>query len=140
MSYRTLEHTGDLAVEATASSLAELFGECLRALTDCLTRLDRVRHGESRELAIVAPELDQLLVDFLNEVIYRYETEGLVFSDAQLAVSEIDQGWSLSGSLGGEAFDLSRHGLKTLIKAATYHQLSVRSRPEGWIARIVFDI
>jgi len=66
--------------------------------------------------------------------------EGFVFCDAALTLTETDQGWSLSGSVRGEVFDLKRHGLKTLIKAATYHQLVVRPCPDGWIARIIFDI
>lgn len=140
MPYRTLEHTADLGVEVTSTSLEGLFGETLRAFTDCLTRLERVTPSESRELLIVAPELDQLLVDLLNELIYLHETEALVFADARLTLTETDDGWSLSGSVRGEAFDLERHGLKTLIKAATYHQLSVLPGPDGWIATILFDI
>jgi SHS2 domain-containing protein len=140
MPYRNVEHTADLGVEVTAASLEGLFCESLRAFTDCLTRLERVTPSETRELAITAPELDQLLVGLLNELIYLHETEALVFSDAALTLTETDLGWSLSGSARGEVLDLSRHGLKTLIKAATYHQLSVRPCPDGWIARIIFDI
>lgn len=140
MPYRTLEHTADLGVEVTAATLEGLFGETLRAFTDCLTRLERVTASESREVSIKAPEPDQLLIDLLNELIYLHETEALVFSDALLTLAETDDGWSLSGSVRGEAFDLERHGLKTLIKAATYHQLSVQPGPDGWIARIIFDI
>jgi SHS2 domain-containing protein len=140
MPYRTLEHTADLAIEVMGASLEELFAESLFALTDCMTRVERVRPRESREVALVAPALDQLLVVFLNEGIWLHETEALVFSEADLSVAEGDQEWSLTGNLRGEVFDLHRHGLKTLIKAVTYHQLSVGPGPDGWIARVIFDI
>jgi SHS2 domain-containing protein len=140
MPYRTLEHTGDLAIEVMGASLDELFAESLFALTDCMTRVEKVTPRDSREVALAAPALDQLLVVFLNEGIWLHETEALVFSAADLSVAEVDQGWSLTGTLRGEAFDLHRHGLKTLIKAVTYHQLSVESGSEGWVARLVFDI
>ena len=55
-------------------------------------------------------------------------------------VTETEEGWSLSGVVAGERFELSRHGLKTLLKAVTYHQLSVRRDRDGWVARVIFDI
>ena len=140
MAYHPLEHTADLGIEATAATLEELFAECLRAQTDSLTRLDRVEEKESRELKLASPELPDLLVDFLSESIYLYETEGLVLASASLVVAETEDGWSLSGRVSGERFELSRHGLKTLLKAVTYHQLSVRRDRNGWIARVIFDI
>jgi SHS2 domain-containing protein len=108
MPYRTLEHTGDLAIEVMGASLDELFAESLFALTDCMTRVEKVTPRDSREVALAAPALDQLLVVFLNEGIWLHETEALVFSAADLSVAEVDQGWSLTGTLRGEAFDLHR--------------------------------
>jgi len=140
MAYHSLEHTADLGVEATAGSLAELFAECLRAQTDCLTRLDRVEEKETREMRLVSPDLPDLLVDFLSEAIYLYETAGLVLASADVEVTETAEGWLLSGAVAGERFELSRHGLKTLLKAVTYHQLSVRRDRNGWAARVIFDI
>lgn len=140
MTYRTLDHTADLAIEVTAASLESLFAESVLALTDCMTRLGRVVPEQVCEVTLVAPEPDQLLVELLNEVIYLYETADLVFSEASLSLTETDSGWSIAGTLGGEEFDLERHGLKTLIKAVTYHQLSVRSSPDGWLASIVLDL
>lgn len=140
MAYQPLDHTGDLGVEVTAASLAELFAESIRAQTDCLTRLERVAEKESRRVEMTAPELPDLLVDFLSEAIYLYETEGLVMARAIVEVTRGDDGWSVIGVLRGEPFELARHGLKTLLKAVTYHQLSVRQHRDVWTARIIFDI
>jgi len=140
MAYHPLEHTADLGIEASADSLEELFAECLRAQTDCLTRLDRVAEKESRELQLAASDLPDLLVDFLSEAIYLHETQGLVLAGAKLKVWESDGVWALSGVVTGEEFELSRHGLKTLLKAVTYHQLSVHRRGDKWVARVIFDI
>jgi len=140
MTYRLLEHTADLGIEASADSLDEIFAECLRALTDCLTRLDRVVSVKTRDLDLAAPDLPQLMVDFLSEAVYLHEAEGLVLADANVAVEKTPEGWSLSGVVSGETFDIERHGLKTLIKGVTYHQLSVQSHEGKWVARIIFDI
>ena len=55
-------------------------------------------------------------------------------------MSATDEGWTLSGELSGERFDLARHGLKILLKAVTYHRLEVRPHAGGWLARVLFDI
>lgn len=140
MAYRPIEHTADLGIEVVADSLADLFSECLRGQTDCLTRLDRVEKRVHHELGLVAPELTDLLVDFLGEAIYLHETAGLVFADAKLEVGRTDRGWALSGVASGELFDLPRHGFKTLLKAVTYHEICVEQRGDGWFARVIFDI
>ena len=140
MVYRLIEHTADLAIEVTAASLEQLFSECLRAQTDCMTRLERVEAKQTRKISIVAPDLSRLLVDFLTEAIYLHETEGLVLSAAEVAIKEVDSKWCLLGSVGGEEFELSRHGLKTLLKAVTYHQISIERRCGQWTAQVIFDI
>ena len=140
MPYHLIEHTADLGIEASAESLEELFVECLRAQTDCLTRLSRVELRETRMLKLEASDLPQLLVEFLSEAIFLHETAGLVLADARVAVTRTDRGWQLAGSVAGERFELERHGLKTLLKAVTYHQLSVDRCGDEWRARVIFDI
>lgn len=140
MAYRILEHTADVGIEVTAGDLDELFCECLRGLTDCLTRLRSVGTGQTRKVHLLAPDLARLLVEFLEEAIYLHETTGLVFADARVAVVEAEDGWQLDGELAGEPFDLDRHGLRTLVKAVTFHQLSVELQGDRWIARVIFDI
>lgn len=140
MSYRLLDHTGDLGIQTRAATLDGLFVECLRAQTDCLTRLDRVEPRQSRKVSLTAPELPMLLVDFLSELIYLYETQGLVFANGELEIAEKAGKWSLDGRVTGETFEIERHGLKTLLKAVTYHRLVVRPTTAGWQARVIFDI
>jgi SHS2 domain-containing protein len=140
MAYRLLEHTADLGVEVQGQSLNDLFAECVAALTDCLTRHDRVQPMETRRLALTAPDLEQILVALLTEVVVLFEIEGLVFRRAEVAVEQSEKQCSLTATLQGEPFDLNRHGFKTLVKAVTYHGLSIRQGRAGWRARIVFDI
>lgn len=140
MAYRLIDHTADLGIEASAACLDELFVECLRALTDCMTRLDRIATHEARTVSLQAPDLERLLVQWLSEAIYRHEAEGLVFAEASVEVGRDETGWRLTGELRGEEFDAERHGLKTLVKAVTYHQLRVRRQKRGWQARVILDL
>lgn len=140
MSYRQLEHTADLGVEVSADSLNQLFEECLRAQTDCVTRLDRIVANETRSWTLSASDLPQLLVDFLSEAIYLFETQEIVLADAEVRVASTESGWSLSAVVSGEKFELERHGLKTLLKAVTYHRLKVDREGPAWVAQVIFDI
>ena len=140
MAYRFLDHAGDLGLEVTASSLPELFSEALRGLTDSLVDVKTVSISASRSIEIEAPDLEILLVDWLNEAIVLYETEGWVFSTASVRIEQARSRWSLAGSASGEPYDSERHGLKTLVKAVTLHNLSLEQRPSGWHARVILDL
>jgi SHS2 domain-containing protein len=140
LAYRFLDHTADLGIEVRAVALPELFVEALRGLTDSMVDLQRVSASVSRDVELESLDLESLFVDWLNEVIVWYETEGLVLSDARIRLEEADSGWRLTGSVRGESYDPEWHGLKTLIKAVTYHQLSIEHRPEGWRASFILDL
>ena len=140
MAYRLIEHTADVGIEATGRTLEELFRECLGALTDCLTRRRDIEPVDCFEVELAAPDLGQLLVDFLQESIFLYETVGVVFADARVAVRQDRGAWHLTAELVGEVHDPDRHGLGTLIKAVTYHQLRVERHDDGWRARVILDI
>ena len=98
-----------------------------------MDRFRRPRH-------VAAPDLDLLMVDFLSELLYRFDTRGWLTRDAQVEVRERDGGWELQGTLVGERHDAKRHPIKILIKAVTYHGLQIAQRDGVWNARVVLDI
>lgn len=140
MPYHFLDHTGDIAVSLSGQSLAELFGDAAVAFTDSITAVDKVEPKRPEEVNVDAPELDLLLVDFLSELLYRFDTRGWLTRFAEVELHEQDGGWSLQGTLRGERLEPSRHDVKVLIKAVTYHGLHVRHAEGGWTATVVFDI
>ncbi len=140
MPFRPVEHTADLALEAEAATAETLFAEALRGLTDSITLLDRVGTGTTRRVALHAPALDSLLVDWLTEAIYLFEVENLLFRDAEVKLFEDSDGWRLEALLDGEPADPYRHPIKILLKAVTYHHLAVHPTPTGWRAHVIFDI
>ena len=102
--------------------------------------LESIEPRRAEELDVAAPELDLLLVDFLSELLYRFDTRGWLTRRAEVEVRALDGGWELQGTSVGERLDPTRHGTKVLIKAVTYHGLEVVQRAALWTARIVFDI
>jgi SHS2 domain-containing protein len=140
MPYQFFDHTGDVAVTLTGTSIRELFEAAAAAFTDSLTVVSRVEPKRPEEVDIAAPELDLLLVDFLSELLYRFDTRGWLTRQAEVEVRECDAGWVLEGTLIGERLDPARHPLKVLIKAVTYHGLEVIQRDGLWRADVIFDI
>ena len=140
MAYAFFDHTGDIGVTLTGRTLDELFRSSALAFTDTITPLGAVEPRRPEELDVAAPELDLLLVDFLSELLYRFDTRGWLTREANVEVRERDGGWELQGTLIGERHDPAHHPVKILIKAVTYHGLQVVEREGTWTANIVFDI
>ena len=140
MGYRFIDHTADVAADLTGRTVEELFTSAAQALTDTITHLDAVRPVVTQSVTLESGALDDLLVDWLNELLYRFEVQNVLVSDATVTIEESDGRWTLGATVAGEMFDTSRHPSRVGIKSATYHNLEVRQSSDGWRARIVFDI
>src|ERR1051326_3065666 len=140
MGYAFIDHTADVAADLWGPTLPQLFHSAAQALTDTLTSLDRVHPALTQSVTLEAAGLDDLLVDWLNELLYRFEVQNMLFVEANVTVDERDTRWFLDGTIAGEPFDSARHRSRVLVKGATYHGLHVARDADGWRARIVFDI
>lgn len=140
MGYTFIDHTADVAAELSADTVERLFSYAAQALTDTITDLSSVVPSVTQSVTLEAGSLEDLLVDFLNELLYRFEVQNMLVSDTTVALREVDHRWYLEASIGGEPFDPARHPARVLIKSATYHGLRVTRESGAWRARIVFDI
>jgi SHS2 domain-containing protein len=140
MGYQFFDHTSDIGVRLTGRTREALFASAAVAFTDTITAIKAVEPRRPEEVVVAAPELDLLLVDFLSELLYRFDTRGWVTREAQIELRERDGGWALEGTLLGEKLDAARHRVKILIKAVTYHGLHIIETDGEWQANIVFDI
>jgi SHS2 domain-containing protein len=138
--YEYFDHTADIGVELRNTTLSGLFADASAAFSDSITALPGVEPKRPEEVDVDAPELDLLLVDFLSELLYRFDTRGWLTRDAELEVHEKDGGWSLQGTLRGERLDPRRHPVKHTIKAVTYPGLRVQQTDGVWTARVVLVV
>jgi SHS2 domain-containing protein len=79
-------------------------------------------------------------VDWLNELLYRFEVQNMLVATADVRVGDKGGRWDLDGTVAGEPFDPSRHPTRVLVKSATYHGLHVTRDGGTWRARVLFDI
>ncbi|MBN1613279.1 MAG: archease [Deltaproteobacteria bacterium] len=135
--YKVFKHTADLGLEIYGRSLPELFTHAALALFELLTDLHRVKPNGRWTLAVSGTDREDLLVNYLREVLYLYNGKGLLLSD--FSITDMEEGF-LRGEARGESFDASKHTIKKEIKAVTYHQASIRQTAKGWQGRIVVDV
>lgn len=137
MSYRLTPHTADIGAEIEAETLEGLFADAATALADLLVESGEIRPVESRSVRVAAEGLPELLVEWLSELIFRLDTEGLVFRTFEFARLEAE---GLEATVRGEPLDPDRHAPGREVKAVTWHDLQVERTGGGWKARLLFDL
>ena len=135
--YRRISHTADLGMIVRGSSLPDLFANAAWAFFDIMIEEKRVEPKGKKEIMVQAPDRETLLISWLGEFLFLFETQGLVFShfEIHLLTPEI-----LRATARGERYDPKKHPYKTAIKAVTYHQLRIYKKNGIWRARVIFDL
>ena len=135
--FETFEHTADLGLRIRAPDLDTLFVEAAQALFAAIVEdLGTVDPRQKLEVKLAGDDRAYLLFDWLNELLFRFDTEHLLFGRFELQVDEA----GLSGTAWGEPLDRSRHALDHEVKAITYHGLRVEQAADGWLAEVIVDI
>ena len=135
--FEFVDHTGDLGVRVSGESLPRLFEQAAEALTFILTDPETIRIKKTRKLLLKAKTDEELLITWLNEFVYLFDTEGLLFKAFEV-LSIHDH--HLEALAQGEIYIEGRHPIKTAVKAATYHQLKIENHQGVWTAQVIFDL
>lgn len=136
-SHRLFEHTADMGIEASGDDLEDLFVHSALGLREMIFGESRAEPLEVRSVEISGDAEGELLVNWLNEILFLYETRG--FFPDEFSIAEMKEG-HLRGTIRGESFDPDRHGVEREVKAVTYHQLQVEKTDNGWHTRILVDL
>ena len=135
MSFEEISHTADVKIRARALTPDALFTDAFLALMQVVYGTDR-KDGITKEIRIESDNIESLLCDFLSEVLFVAEVEGLVFSQADITI----EGLSLTAVLSGESFDPLRHSSGTEVKGVSYSGLVIEKDANGYILDILFDV
>ena len=134
--FEILNHTADVGIIAYGANMKETFANAAKALFSLITELDDVEEVLYRDVELVAPDQESLLVAWLNELIYLFDAESIIFK--RFDITKLDN-TQLKARSYGERVDNSRHKMKTGVKAATYHMLKV-DKGDGCKVQVLFDI
>lgn len=135
--FTILPHTADVGLRVEAEEINALFEEAGRGLFSLIvSNLEEVRSQRWKEIAIEGKDMEYLFFDFLNELLFIFESEGLLLREFDVSVGPR----GLQAIAGGEKIDRERHRMAHEVKAITYHGLMVKKIERGWVAEVIVDI
>jgi SHS2 domain-containing protein len=137
MSYEHLDIFGDAGIRARGDTLEDVFKDTALGMYDLITDTEKVEGRSSVNIELKSHSIEGLLVGWLNELIFRFDTSG--FIGKNVVVEKLVEN-HIVATLDGEDFDSRRHERRTLPKAATYHGLKIEKSDGKWQAEVIFDI
>lgn len=130
--WQEIDHTADLALHVWADDVPDLFATAARGMFSLLTSLEALVLDRAVDVALTGLDVETLLVDWLNELLYLSEVEGMAFAEFDFiqmtptALTATVRGGRISAYL-------------SYVKAATFHNLAVVRTLGGYETEIVFD-
>jgi SHS2 domain-containing protein len=138
--YELIEHTADIGIRLKAKNLKELFKNTASAMFEVMAEKKSEVKSQKSEVKKIkikqkAQDLEELFVNWLNELLSLSSAKGLIFSDFK--INKLDK-----NNLEAEAFgeDIKNYKVNTEIKAATYHALKIEDKDDFWQAEVIFDV
>ena len=135
--YELIDHTADVGIKAYGKTLPEAFESAAKGMFDIITDSSEIENIGQYDIQLQADNLEQLLVDFLSELLYLNSANNIVFGFFKVELDEKKN--KLSAKVFGEKFDISKHKIGTEIKAVTYHMLQVNNKKPFYV-QVLYDI
>ena len=135
--YELIDHTADVGLKAYGKTLSEAFENAAKGMFDIITDSSEIESIGQYDIELEAPNLEQLLVDWLSELLYLNTSRNQVFGFFKVNLDEKNN--KLTAKIFGEKFTLSKHKIGSEIKAVTYHILEVKKK-KPYHVQVLFDI
>lgn len=132
--YRTISHTSDVGLYAYGDTMEEAFANAAYGMFAVMTDLRKVREIDSRHFSLKAGDMESLLFEWLNHLLYILDVEHLLFKKFEVKIDKL----SLTATYSGEKFDPERHKILIGVKSATYYLLEVTKAKRR--VRVIFDV
>ena len=141
-SFRDEIALGDVAFEATGDSVSELFVAAALAVIETMVEPLTVETNWTKEVHLSGIEIEELLFEWLNVIVFIKDVEEVVFRDARATVKhESDKNlWRLDAALIGDRINATQQELRTDVKAVTRHLYEVKQKERAWYAHVVLDV
>lgn len=143
MPYRYLEDiaTADVAFEAWGDTLEEMFVAAADATINAMVSdLNTIARVERQTLQVSADEIDMLLFELLQELIFYKDAEPVLLRVPSVHIEEQGGQFLLTAEAYGEGPNPEKHDLIVDVKAVTLHRFNVEQSSKGWKALVILDI
>ena len=140
--YKILEDVAiaDIAFEIYGKNLNELFENAALAIFEESADLKNVKEKEKKTIKIDSDKIEDLLFDFLSEILFLKDTFSTLFKKSNVKITEKEEKFYLDAKLSGEKINREKHELKNDIKAVTLHMFKVEKTKKGYKALVVVDV
>lgn len=135
--YRITARQSELAVRIAGNSQADLFANSAFALFDVMTDVEKVELKEQLPLEVEGIDRDDLMVNWMRELLYLYQGSGYLLKEFQ--IREVKD-TLVKAEVGGEKIDPDRHEIKMEITAVAYHQSRMQKTGDQWTAQLIFEV
>jgi SHS2 domain-containing protein len=135
--FEVIDHTADVGIIAYGTDIEELFSNAALALFSLIIEPESVERKFHLNLEVSSEDIDSLLIEWLNELIYLFDVKHILFNHFDIK-SLTHNG--LKATCYGEDFDPMKHKIKAGVKAATYHMLKLDKSDDGYKAQVILDI
>lgn len=135
--FDVIDISGDAGIRAYGNTLEDLFRNAAMGMYSLITDTGGIEEKRDLFIEVKGHSLEGLLVSWLNELVFNFDTYYFIGKTVEITALHDNR---LSAKLSGEDFDPERHERRLLIKAATYHQLSIEKKDSQWTANVIFDI
>lgn len=143
MPYKIVEGVAmaDVAYEVTGQTLEEMFASAGLALTDTQVKnANKLKKEQTKELNLKAKNIEQLLHDFLQELIFYKDADVLLLNKFDIKITKTTEGYELKGKTHGEEIDMKKHELLVDVKAVSWHMFKVEQSNGLWRAFVILDV
>lgn len=131
----------DIGVSLRADSLTELFVAGAEGMFGIIMGTPPDRPAvQSQAIDLRADSAEQLMIDWLSELLYRFDTDGLIPVHFDISVSRTGEGSQVSGAIGCCRYDRDIDNAEHEIKAVTYYKLTIKKDGELYRCDVVFDL
>ena len=135
--YELIDHTADVVIKAYGKNISEAFENAAKGMFDIITDSSEIESVGQYDIHLEAQDLEQLLVDWLSELLFLNSAKNLVFGFFKVELDE--EKCHLSARVFGEKYNISKHKMGVEIKAVTYHMLEVKNK-RPYHVQVLFDI
>ncbi len=135
--YQLLEHTADLGIRVSEEDIESVFINSARAMSDLIADINTIKPVISVEIKVQAQDRDELLKNWLSELLYYFHVKETLFSKFDIKILDDN---IISSVATGENLQRPRHSLKNDIKAVTFHALNIHKTGNQLSTDIIFDI
>ena len=138
--FQTFEHGADVGVIGYGQTQEQAFANGAKAMFNVMVNIQKVEPKQTVTVECNAQNIEELFVEWLNELIAQFGLQDLVFSEFSVKINKKDDSFQLDGNAKGEPLDKLKHEIKTEVKAATYSNLKIAQADGKWYAQCIVDV